>query len=85
MNKKEKLFVAKLLRMAANEFSNHGCNDLPEECEKLFTKKEWTKMMKDYHEWNGDPEEFEGGFESHMLMDWLWMDYFANILETEVE
>ena len=83
MTRKENTFIAKLLRMAANEFSNHGCNDLDSDLEDIFSKEEWIVLMKKYHDYNGDPKEFTGKFESSLLQDWIWMRYFANVLEKE--
>lgn len=81
MTNKEKLFVAALLDLASDEFANHGCNDLSEELEALFTQEEWDAMNKEYHEWNGDPEEFIPGI--ILSYDWLWMSWMAEKLRKE--
>lgn len=78
---KQSKFVAALLREAADEFSNHGCNDLSKEQAKMFTDKEWAELCKDFHVYNGDPEEATGKKEPHLMMDWIWMRYFAHLLD----
>lgn len=79
MTKKELLFAAALLKMAASEFVNHGCNDLPKNLYAFFTPEEWDNLNQRYHDWNGDPEEYQPG--QVKSYDWLWMYWFANELE----
>ncbi|HWY33966.1 MAG TPA: hypothetical protein VNX68_04925 [Nitrosopumilaceae archaeon] len=89
MTKKEKLFLAELLEMASDEFSNHTCNDMPEELLKNFTDKEKESLIKEYHEYNGDPEEIENSTSDLLLEDfdcmpdWSWMSFFAYKLKEE--
>lgn len=57
--KVEKLkFAAALLEMASEEFSNHGCNDLDL---RPYFPDLWERrtLMAQYHEENGDPEEYD--------------------------
>lgn len=76
---KEKELVSYFLQQAADEFTNHGCNDLPDKVRKILTKQEWAKLIDDYHVWNNSPEdERDGKFQPHMMVDWLWMQYFAD-------
>ena len=49
--------LADLLEMASDDFSNHGCNDL--DLSKYMQPLEINALVKAYHEWNGDPEEFD--------------------------
>lgn len=48
-----------LLEMAAEEFSNHGCNDLSAEFIKAvgLTDEEKLQFVAEYYEWNGDFDE----------------------------
>lgn len=72
--KERKLLVA-LLKMAADEFSNHGCNDFdvrglgfsPADCRDL-----WQKLA----DWD-DPELAQRG-DSHYFWDWMLLSYFAD-------
>ena len=81
MTKKERLFVAKLLRMAEEEFGNHGCNDMPSNLQDHFTQDEWAELDKRYHQYN---EHTDNPTEScHVNADFAWMAYFAYVLETE--
>lgn len=82
MTKKEKLFCAMLLDMASDEFANHCCNDLTAAMEACFTADEWDQLNREYHELNGDPEEFRKG---HILpYDWAWMSFMAGKLRAEI-
>ena len=60
MKPKEKILAADLLELASDEFCNHGCNDLDKSFFKNWTKEEKQTLSKEYHEWNGDPEN-DGG------------------------
>lgn len=48
-----------LLDMAAEEFSNHGCNDLGSDFIKAIglTDEEKLQVVIEFYEWNGDLEE----------------------------
>ena len=72
MNKKELKLVADLLYMASAEFCNHGCNDLPEEFWKGWSKEEKQGLVKQYHEYNGDLEDYNPEYLE--LQDWALMD-----------
>lgn len=56
---KELQLAAKLLETAADLFSNHGCNDLPDNFWDGWTKEEIIQFDKEFHEWNGDPENHD--------------------------
>ena len=58
MNKKEQELAAYLLKLASNQFSNHGCNDVDKKAYEEWTIEERQQFVKEYHEWNGDPEEY---------------------------
>lgn len=51
--------AALLLEMAADQFSNHGCNDLDQDFIKAvgLTDEEKLQFVTEFYEWNGDFEE----------------------------
>lgn len=57
MTKKELNLLDFLVDTAADELSNNCCNDIPYELISNFTHEERVSLDKEYHEWNGDPEE----------------------------
>ena len=81
LNTKEKQLAAKMLEMASDEFSNHGCNDIEDSVYEGWTLEERQQFVKEFHEWNGDPENFD--------KDWLHlgdstiMSFLAYKLETD--
>ena len=62
MTTKEKQLAAKMLEMASYEFSNHGCNDVEDSVYEGWTLEERQQFVKEFHEWNGDPEEYSPTF-----------------------
>ncbi len=81
MTKKEKALTAHLLNLSSDEFSNHGCNDVSESVFKDWTLEERQELVKGYHEWNGDPEEYSETFLD--LGDSMLMSYLASKLLKE--
>lgn len=79
MKNKEFSLAAKLLKMADEEFGNHGCNDVDESFWDGWTKEERQEFVKEFHEWNGDPEEYDPNF-LH-LPDFCLMGFLAAKLE----
>lgn len=58
MRANEKALIAKLLDMAADTYSNHGCNDLDtEEFFGEFTPADRAKLLHEMQEFNGDKED----------------------------
>lgn len=57
MTKAEKILAAKLLELYSDELAKHICNDLTEDLKSTLTQEEWRKFDREYHQWNGDPEE----------------------------
>lgn len=89
MTKKELLLASELLKMAADEFGNHGCNDF-DLFDYGFTENECKQYAKEYHEWNGDPEEYELTLEEknyhyNYESDFAVMDYMAHKLRKLAE
>ena len=62
MNEKEFKLAAKMLDLASDEFSNHGCNDVEDSVYEGWTIEERRAFVKEFHEWNGDPEEYNENF-----------------------
>jgi hypothetical protein len=56
VTKNEKELTIKMLGVLSDILGDRCCNDFsfPES----WSKDEVTKFVKDYHDWNGDPEEF---------------------------
>jgi hypothetical protein len=83
MTPKEKLFLSKLLEMAAEHYGNHICNDLPKSLCDHFSENEWKDLFLKFHQFNEHTDEPK---ESHPIyMDCAWMDYFAHILKQEAK
>lgn len=60
MNTKEMLLAASLLNDYSDALGNRGCNDW--EFPADWTQQERIAFVREYHEWNGDPEEFSAAF-----------------------
>ena len=81
ISKKELALAAKMLELASDQFSNHGCNDVDENVYDGWTLEERQQFVKEFHEWNGDPEEYEETF-LH-LGDSTIMSFLAAKLEAQ--
>lgn len=76
MNENEKKLLVRLLRMAVEEFSNHGCNDF-----KLDNNYENRQLLLKAEDAFVPLEHCE---QAHLYtQDWLLMSYFADKLEAE--
>lgn len=71
--------AAKLLDMAADEFSCHGCGDF-DLVEAGCTEEEIDQITCGLQEWSGDPF-FEPGEE--VVLDWMLMRYLATRLRED--
>ena len=81
MDIKQFKLAADLLDIASEEFSNHVCNDIPDEIYRGWTIKERQSFVKEYHEWNGDPKEYDP---DHIyLPDWAVMSFLAHKLKNQ--
>ena len=78
MTKNEKKLAVHFLKKASDEFGRHVCNDVDDEVFKDWTLEERKKFVKKYHEYNGDPEEYDENF-LH-LPDFALMGYLADKL-----
>jgi len=62
MTQNEKILAVNFLNLASEEFSNHGCNDVDEKYFKNWSIKERQQFVKEYYDWNGDPENYDPEF-----------------------
>lgn len=58
MNIKEKHLASKMLNLAADEFSNHGCNDLDSSLFKDWSEEEIKQFLREFYIWNTHKEPF---------------------------
>ena len=65
----EKLLAARFLEEVSDLYGYHSCNDVDENVWGSWTIDERKEFVKEYHEWNGDPEEYDP--------DWLRLPNFA--------
>lgn len=77
----KKIFIlaAEMLKLASDEFSNHGCNDVDKKLYRNWTVEERQRFVQGFHRWNGDPENYDDDFLN--LGDSVIMNYLASILE----
>ncbi len=75
MNEKENKLAAKFLKLSSDEFGNHGCNDVDDSVYEGWTLEERQQFVKEFHDWNGDPEEYDPEF-LH-LHDYAIMSFLA--------
>lgn len=57
LNKQDLLLASKMLELASDKFSNHGCNDLTKDVIECI--KDEKELLKDVNSWNGhtDPSD----------------------------
>ena len=72
--------VSKLLEMADNVFCNNSCNDLPSDFFEGMEEDEIKELHKHYHDWNGDPEEYDPD-EINGLTDSGLMAFFSDYIK----
>jgi hypothetical protein len=90
LSPKERRLAAHLLNIAADKFSNHGCNDIDKETIDApgFTDEEKVAFVREMVEWNGDPEEMKDEItpkKFHNSMDWILMRFLADKLEKDAD
>lgn len=76
MTNKELLLAAQLLNEASDHYANHSCNDWKFPID--WTHEERVKFVKEFHEFNGDPNEFDETF--LRLPDYAVMAFLASKL-----
>ena len=72
----ERRLAGHLLRMASDQFSNHGCNDFDLE-EFGLDRTQRLELMSAVSAWDGNEDLVS---DSKWAMDWLLMAYLANLL-----
>lgn len=86
-NTEAKLLV-ELLELASDQFSNHGCNDF-ELAKCISDLEERRKLMKEYNDYNGSPEDFEydveHGSKFEIENDAALMSYLADRVREQLE
>lgn len=88
LTKNELKLISELLKLASDEFSNHGCNDL-----EIPNTEENKQLLIDMINWNGDEYEIEEEIpeiqkcKKKMLFthDSFLMSYLAARCEEEAE
>ena len=89
MTNKELKLAGDLLYEAKELFSNNSYNDVDKFMFKYWTLTERQQLVKDYHDWNGDPEEYDPEFID--LPDYAIMGYLSyklnimNKIENELQ
>ena len=66
-----------MLELASSELSNNGCHDW--HFPKSWSKKEKQAFVKSFHEWNGDPEEYDPN--DLDLPDWAVASYLSHLVK----
>jgi hypothetical protein len=69
----------KLYQAVAERGEGRCCNDLEPSEVKMLTKEEWQEFAQAYHDWNGDPEEYNPEYAHHM-MDFMVIGFVQNLL-----
>ena len=58
-NNKELKLAQYFMERASEEFGRNICNDIDDVVWENWTVEERRKFVKDYHDWNGDPEDYD--------------------------
>jgi hypothetical protein len=77
----EAKLVAALLRLASEQFSNHGCNDFDL---RQYGLEHMAHELNEL-EWAGTDPDFRPVGDSPVVMDWLMMQIFADKLDPKGE
>ena len=81
MTASEKIMIGRLLGLASERFSNHGCNDLDEEFFKNISEEDKRQLNIKVAKWNGEDSLPEGG--SWIGNNSVLMSYFSEMIEKE--
>ena len=81
MTPPERKLAIFLLKLAAEEFSNHGCNDLELVRDVGLTPEESLEVRQAMHAWNGDTDADAPKPADHYTIDWLVMKFIAGQIE----
>ena len=77
----ERMLMAIILEMASDVFGNHGCNDF--DLNKYITPEQGKEFMRQYHEYNGDPEEWDPDEYNGQFYDFAVMGFMAHKIYPE--
>ena len=83
MTPAERKLAGYLLGLAANEFSNHGCNDLDLVEEVGLTPEESFQLRQQMREWTKDTGAPEERPDQHLTLDWLMMRFMRDLIKQE--
>jgi hypothetical protein len=78
MTKAQRRLAAHFLREAADEYSNHGCNDV--EYPPWFTKKDRAELVEICNA-TGDHDPIEASIEPEICTDFVVMLTLAHLLD----
>lgn len=76
LTRAERQVLAELLERASDTFSNHGCNDF-ELAKFMPDPEERRELMREYHEYNHSPEDYDPNDDFNVEMDFALMSFFA--------
>jgi hypothetical protein len=82
MTNKELKLAAELLRLSADRFANHICNDIDDDLFKGWTKAEKEELAKDYERVNSNLTDWEKG--DVITEDWIAMLAMAQKIEAHI-
>lgn len=77
----ERILAARLLELAGEHYSNHGCNDTDDELLAGISEEDQKAMVERVKEWDGNPDLDHLTFRG--VGDWMWMEYLASIVEDD--
>lgn len=80
----ERRMAADMLRMAAEQFGNHGCNDFNLR-EAGLSELERRSLVAAMEAQQGIPEADRTTGDPLYVMDWMVMDYLASLLYPEAK
>lgn len=83
MNSNDRKLAAALLRLAAERFGNHSCNDFDLRKVGITNPAEWLRLDREACERNGDPEEHDPSTPRPIQADFVLMLSLAAALEME--
>lgn len=81
MTDKEKKLFLTFLEDASDNLSGNTCNDVDDKVWKGWKKSDRINFVKEFHEWNGDPEEFDKN--NLHLPDFAILDFLIYKLKKE--
>jgi len=77
----ERKLASKMLDMASDEFSNHGCNDFDLVTDGGMTVKEADAFQRAFYKWNGTPDDYRPGETG--LADSVVMNFLSHLLKSD--